>query len=275
MTDAIVRLTQAGECQRSGHDWATTGIHDHGAVLVPCRRDGCEAGARHLGGYWTLEAHAFPNAVNGIALDIADDPLGGVAKIVKREVATSYDLDTVPLARGDVVIDIGAHVGIVSIYLAKRYPGIRVYAFEPVPGNYARLLRNIAANEAEGITALNLAVTYDGRDLTLAGDPHANSGGISAYTNAEPRFTVKSTTLPAILVDYSIERCKLLKIDCEGAEHEILGHGAGTLDRIDYLRGEFHWNNYFTVVDVQHLADHCARHIEPGHIKVIACRMGD
>jgi hypothetical protein len=52
------------------------------------------------------------------------------------------------------------------------------------------------------------------------------------------------TDLPSITLDevfrvHEIDRCKLLKIDCEGMEYEILP-GARVLDRVEYLAGEFH-----------------------------------
>ncbi len=48
-------------------------------------------------------------------------------------------------------------------------------------------------------------------------------------------------TLDEIFDDNKIVRCKLLKIDCEGAEYEILPN-ARALSRVDYLSGEFHMN---------------------------------
>ena len=47
-----------------------------------------------------------------------------------------YTFDNITFNVGDVVIDIGAHVGMVSIVLAKLNPAITVYAFEPIPTNY-------------------------------------------------------------------------------------------------------------------------------------------
>ena len=51
-----------------------------------------------------------------------------------------------------VVLDIGAHVGFYSCALGmKLKPNGRIYAFEPVPTNHARLLENIALNNLEEI----------------------------------------------------------------------------------------------------------------------------
>jgi hypothetical protein len=54
---------------------------------------------------------------------------------------------------------------------------------------------------------------------------------------------VASVTLDEVFAVHGIERCRLLKIDCEGMEYEILP-GAGVLDKVEYLAGEFHASAY-------------------------------
>jgi FkbM family methyltransferase len=166
-----------------------------------------------------------------------------VVKVICREAQESYKLDQVPLEAGDVVIDIGAHVGVISCYIAKAHPGVKVLAYEPVPENYLRLLRNVKANGVEGqVEAYNLAVTGDGRPVKLYGDQATNSGGYSAYVPGPTPVHVESTTLARILVEHSLERVKLLKVDAEGAEYEILTAADGVLDKVDWLAGEVHAN---------------------------------
>lgn len=225
------------------HVWSSTGLWDKDELCFPCRSIDCEA---YLGwdrnGVKRVHADGFGTTINGIKLDIEDDPSGGVAKIVCREIAQSYDLDSIPFQAGDVAIDIGAQVGIVSIYLAKRYPFLKIYAFEPVPVNFARLQRNLAANGITSVIAINKAITGDGRELKLHGDLAGNSGGISAFTGESgPEFIVPSTTLQEVFTENEIRWVTLLKIDCEGAEYEILT--PNVLRRVKYLRGEFHSNN--------------------------------
>lgn len=284
MIDVLERTTNS-ECATAGHDWAATGLWDNGDLCIPCKRYGCAAELR-LKGYRfrgqdserVISATGFGTAIDGMELDLEDDPQGGVAKIIWREIDRSYEMADLPLVPGDVVLDIGAHVGVVSIYLAKRYPGIRVYAFEPVHENYARLSRNIAANGATGITAINKAVTGDGRRVSLSFDPTSNTGGGSLVSGvADQRVYTFSVTLAQIFADYVPERCALLKIDCEGAEYEILAAGEALLDRVDNLRGEFHINKRIEAQGwtSQKLIDLCARHIPKGHGKITPCVIGE
>lgn len=60
---------------------------------------------------------------------------------------------------GDVMFDVGANVGMYSIY-AGKIAGARVFAFEPESQNYSELNRNIFLNQLnDGVTAYNLAVS--------------------------------------------------------------------------------------------------------------------
>lgn len=235
-------------CDVLGHSWALVGVYDEkGRLLVPCRRKKCETALRQDGQRMDTVPYVFTNTINGVALDLEDDPVGGAAKIICYEVAYHYDLDSIRFQAGDVVVDVGAHVGIISIYLALKYPGLRIIAIEPTPFNYARLLRNLSANGVtrENVIAINRAVTSDGRPLLLQAKPYENSGSPSAFVKPDREsltYPVQSMRLRDIFNGYDITRCKLLKMDCEGAEYEIVHGDEGLLDQVDYFRAEAHMN---------------------------------
>lgn len=203
----------------------------------------------------------------------------GLGIIVKELDRGPYDFSDIDFRPGDVVIDLGAHVGAVSTFLGKKFPYLRIFAFEPVPPLFDSLRRNIARNDLANVTAVNEAVTGDGRSLELVSYLGANSGGSTAnvpagaYLGSE-RFTVSSTTLDEIFSRYGIQRCRLLKIDVEGSEHEILT-SSNSLDRIDYLRGEFHENAHLARqgYGIDELLAYCARFVAPEHIRVERCIM--
>jgi tRNA G37 N-methylase Trm5 len=76
----------------------------------------------------------------------------------------AWERDTVRLFErilraGDVVVDIGAHVGYFTLIAARSVgPEGRVYAFEPDPENYALLVRNIELNGYQNIMPIQKAV---------------------------------------------------------------------------------------------------------------------
>src|SRR5580693_415106 len=56
------------------------------------------------------------------------------------------------------VVEIGANVGVFSIYFAKRFPEASVYAFEPSRTAFSRLLTNVTANGCPNLFAFNCAI---------------------------------------------------------------------------------------------------------------------
>ena len=150
--------------------------------------------------------------------------------------------ETAHFNEGDVVIDIGAHIGLFSIYLAKRWPVLKVFAFEAFPTNYRNCADNLQLNRVKNVVLSPKAVAKDDRVLSMATDPR-NSGGASVIVSTFEAngivADITSMTLHQVFSLHEIRRCKLLKIDCEGMEYEIL-FGARVLDRVEYLVGEFH-----------------------------------
>jgi FkbM family methyltransferase len=265
-------LIALGLQSKHRHDWAHIGVYHEGDLLIPCRDPQCVAGLRQQPtGRHVIDPSGFAFA-DGLVFE--DDPQGGVAKIVLHEVKYSYSLPE--LAEGDVVIDIGAQVGVVSIWLAKKYPSAKIYAYEPVPDSYQRLLKNIAANGITNIIAINRAVTSDRRPLTLTGHMDINSGGMSAFTtpNGGNRYQVESVTLADIFDHHQIERCKLLKLDCEGAEYEILMNAGGVLSRVEHIRGEVHTNARLqSVASPQELIEQARVYVPDTRLGI--CQIGD
>lgn len=185
--------------------------------------------------------------------------------IVNQEISP-YNMDKIDFKEGDVVIDIGANVGMVYIYLAKKYPFLKIYSFEPVKQNYENLLRNIDINNIPNgvITAENVAITKDRRNIDMV-VPLVNTGGSSfIFENNLPTINtninigVKSITFDDIFEKYNIDKCKLLKIDCEGSEYEILYNASeNNLKKCENMRGEFHGNKE----EQEKLYEYCLKYI--------------
>ena len=186
--------------------------------------------------------------IAGVQLTLRDWEGSNVLAIVPKEILDDdYKLRQIDFSPGDVVVDIGANIGIIALYLAKKHPGIRIIAIEPVPTTFRHLRENVGLNGVRNITALNCAVTKDGRDLTMIVNPGHSGGSTGHLRNLKQpghyNLTVASRTLDSIFDEYVTDRCRLLKVDCEGAEYEIL-HGARCLRRVDHLGIEIHHNQY-------------------------------
>ena len=155
----------------------------------------------------------------------SQDPL--VYNVIKQD---EYGIANISLQDGDVVIVIGAHVGGFTLLLTTLGKKLEIYSYEPVTINYDLLIENIKNNPTDcNIHAFNLAL----------GDK--NEDNYVQWCRYKPN-TARFITLNDVFRDNKIERCKLVKFDCEGCEYDTLrGTTKATLRKIQYVVGEWHW----------------------------------
>jgi FkbM family methyltransferase len=166
-------------------------------------------------------------SIRGIPLVFEDLESSDTIKIVTTELETDYyGLERIKLSPNDTVIDIGGNIGMFSIYVKKKF-GCRVIAFEPVPMNYEQFKQNMLLNglSLDDIELHNLAITDKEGDAIKISTPPGNTGASSAYHQ-----TGITSVCPTETIDkYITANCAYLKIDCEGAEYQII---PGILDKI-------------------------------------------
>ncbi|MEI6239036.1 MAG: FkbM family methyltransferase [Planctomycetia bacterium] len=128
------------------------------------------------------------------------------------------------------ILDCGANVGLASIYLARRHPQARITAFEADP-RIAELTReNLDAFGLERVQLVAAAVAdHDGTvTFSATGDL---AGRVGHDASLQPKRTC---VVPAVrLAPYLEESVDFLKIDIEGAEHDVL---AGVVDQLCNVR---------------------------------------
>lgn len=157
-------------------------------------------------------------------------------------VSDAYQTSEINFRNGDVVIDIGANIGTFSIYLAKTYPFLKIYSFEPVSGTFENFRKNLQINNisVETVTPVHKAVTKDDKGSPI-GVCNYSTGGNSIYHTLGTTEVVESISVAQIFEEYKIKKCRLFKIDCEGCEYEALYNTPDHyFSRIEHFRGEFH-----------------------------------
>ncbi|MGI8847287.1 MAG: FkbM family methyltransferase [Candidatus Dormibacteria bacterium] len=144
---------------------------------------------------------------------------------------------------GWVVVDVGAAAGDYAVAVAKVDQAGRVLAFEPSPESYGMLVRNLTRNGARNVEPINLALSDQVGTLLLdvSGDPVSMGTLTSGQQPRESTVRIAATTLEKALRERGIERCDLLKLDCEGGEYAILASlDNELLRRIDHIVMEYH-----------------------------------
>lgn len=144
----------------------------------------------------------------------------------------------------DVFFDVGANVGVFSIYAGRR--GARVFAFEPEAGNYALLNRNIASNQLSGkVRAFPVALSdvagFDTLRLSsLAAGAALHTYGTDVGFNGERMPSVfeqgcLAMTLDELVYTHGFPHPTHIKIDVDGLEGKVI-QGAQKVLRDERLR---------------------------------------
>jgi FkbM family methyltransferase len=146
------------------------------------------------------------------------------------------------LARGGTLLDVGAHIGLISIGVARSCPA-RCLAFEPAPDNHRLLCRNVERQGLQDrIEALSCALDAEpGRaHLALSAD---NSGDHRLLHHERARtercVEVERMRLDDVLAQRALPRPIALKLDTQGAEARVLAGARASLPRIDHLLLEY------------------------------------
>jgi FkbM family methyltransferase len=152
-----------------------------------------------------------------------------------RSLESAYMIDQVPLSRGDWVIDCGANIGELSMALLNRQPGLNIVAIEPeaaeadcadanIFGGERRTVRKVLWKEEATMRFFSAAETADS---SLFQPP-------TSHTVRE----IQATTLNSLVTQLGCDRIRLLKLEAEGAEPEILQGADLVLQKIDYIAAD-------------------------------------
>jgi FkbM family methyltransferase len=153
-----------------------------------------------------------------------------------REVWLEQAYQLPPSEKRNVLVDLGAHIGLSSLWLARKYGFQRIICVEPVQSN-ARLARiNLKSNGIQAEIIEAAVGPLDGK-AHFAENAVSNMGQISE-TGREVHMVCMASLLRKLPQDEMVD---LLKIDIEGGEQALLTEGdASWLSRVREIIIEFH-----------------------------------
>lgn len=120
------------------------------------------------------------------------------------------------IKENDIVIDIGAHIGIFSTFAAFQAKKGIVYSFEPLKENFELLKKNVEINKLKNIKIFNkgLGGREDFEKLYIS-EKNKAAHSTKIIENKNNYTLIEITTLKKI-IDQINNKVNLLKIDCEG-----------------------------------------------------------
>ena len=138
----------------------------------------------------------------------------------------AFIVNQLPDREPSVIYDIGANIGVASLFFRARYPRATIYGFEPLPSNYEICSMNYRnLNHAR---AFPWALGSSTGTATFEFEANDNRGGrltASSAVNSESpsqSISVEVFTIADAIREKQLAPPELLKIDVEGAELEVL-----------------------------------------------------
>lgn len=139
------------------------------------------------------------------------------------------------------IVDAGANIGLVSAFLASRFPEARIVALEIDPGNFEQLRRNV--QPYANVIPMHAGLWSHATSLTVA-NPDSREWAFRA--TERPRGSSPDQSVPAFSVgdlirQFDTRQVDVLKVDIEGGELEVFGPEAEQwVDRVAIIAVELH-----------------------------------
>lgn len=179
---------------------------------------------------FNLEIFYNPKDLTGPSFHLAYDLDKGFKNY--EEIEKNELLDAIP--ENGVFVDIGANIGMFSLYILNKRPDIVSYAFEPEPLNFDYISKTKNKNELNNLKLFNVAVGEKVEKLKLY-KSNKNDGGHSlvldhSIEDDNEVSTVQVMPLGQILPS-DLEKIHAIKIDVEGAEANVLKGALSTISK--------------------------------------------
>jgi len=120
----------------------------------------------------------------------------------------------------DVIIDVGAHVGIFTCMISSEIGNGKIVSIEPHPVNFRLLIRNLLLNNIKNVIPIKLALSdKEGKKRLYVGNSQSHSLLLRKSNNF---LNVQVKTLDQLVDELKLDKIDLVKINAEGSEFDIL-----------------------------------------------------
>jgi FkbM family methyltransferase len=164
-------------------------------------------------------------------------------KEVLEEQVYSGVLARLPACRA--IIDLGANIGLTSLYLAAHFPDAKLFSVEPNADTYDVLRSNLQSLIADGRCRTLRGAVWSA-ERPLVADSSRGADQFSAFATREPspndigETTIAGYSMARIIAESGFSFIDLLKVDIEGAEVQLLEGDRSWLSHVGAIAIEFH-----------------------------------
>jgi FkbM family methyltransferase len=178
---------------------------------------------------------------------------GTLDKRILHEIWTKKVYDKRLRSSDEIIVDVGAHVGLFTLFAAMKCQTAKIFCFEPDPENFQLLVKNIELNSLD-TRAKAFMVGLSGKNgkRVMHVSESENTGNrsiIDSYTK-EHIIEIETISLSEVYKVCGIDHIDFLKMDIENAEAEVLlqAESSKILETIRAISIEFHnYENYLKI----------------------------
>jgi len=146
------------------------------------------------------------------------------------------------------VIDLGANIGISSLYWSMQYPMAQIYAVEMVASNAERCRKLLEQNHAKA-EVIQAAVAASDGVLEYQANPNHTRSHLQVFqdipTDQAKLVSVQTYSMASLLRKLSLQHVDLLKVDIEGSEIYLLESIESWAPAVRFMLMELHHNIVF------------------------------
>jgi FkbM family methyltransferase len=147
-----------------------------------------------------------------------------------KYVGDTYMLQLIPFRKGDLVVDCGASMGDLERYLSLEAPGVEYIGYEANPNDFKCFQKNVGLARARNFGLWNQV----GSIPFYVNDSFASSSFIQP-----PEFTeIVHINASTLSVQFPTQKIRLLKLEAEGAEPEVLEGAVEILGNVDFISAD-------------------------------------
>ena len=153
-----------------------------------------------------------------------------------------------------VILDVGANVGFAALYFFRCFPNATVHSFEPMPFLQKTMQQHKVQYPGHQWHQHGYGLWKENGSMDIftdAPDDFTSISGIAHFEDAVHKVTINVKTLSSFMDENKIEKIDLLKMDCEGAEYEILFNLPDAFfSRIERMAMETHETQQYKTVEM-------------------------
>lgn len=151
----------------------------------------------------------------------------------------------------NVIVDVGSNIGGSIIHFHRLFPSARIYGFEPHPDTFRILESNVSRIPLVSIFNFGLSHSDQKLEIPFKGTDFSvfSTGQPGRLGNDAPVVNCEVRNIATALPELGIDKVDLIKIDCEGAEYDILtAFSPNLLASCKWIVGEIHDDKGFELL---------------------------